>query len=408
MIKTYGENLVRQAESIIDEQVARGVILEAGSVVENTDIGSEEDGISSLTLNISDDCQLNCRYCFADGGSYGVCSESPMMSSEVMRAAVDLLRQVGNRNKISIVFFGGEPLLNWPLMKECVEYSRSVLSDHVSKLYYSVTTNAIGLDDEKVAYMRENMIVPLVSIDGTGEVHNSLRPMKNSTLDSLEHTLAGLRKLVNAGFDYIRIRATETAYSEPLQEYIDYYSSSENISRFNFQPIVCSRESDMYLDSISLNRFEAEAVDLVLRGGLDIDPLGTYIDRIRRKHRRTHFCAMGSRTAVVTVNGDVYPCHRIAGVDEFRFGNVLSPSHIDFASMKSIVENLGVDNLRECNSCWMRYICGGTCYGENYSENGDLSRVFSVRCHMIKKIIYASIEKVLMELHPRDEAVTSK
>ena len=346
---------------------------------------------SALILNISEECQLACRYCFANGGDYSCPTGN--MSVETAKRAIDMLRQYGDRAGVMISLFGGEPLMNWEVFTAVVEYAEEVLHDEFAVVAFGCTTNAIGMTSERAAFFKLHNIDPMISIDGSEAVHNNLRPTRDREVNSWQASMEGIKLCQEAGVN-VTLRATITSASEDIRDLVALFRE-HGITKFNFQPITCAPEDPLALGLEALHEHEEQAREHIFHRVTNISSFDTFLQRVLGKHNRNRFCFMGSRTVTVASNGDIYPCHRFVGKESFMCGNV-NTNDLDAEHMVHYLSEFNVDDIRSgCSHCWMRYLCSGTCYGEAMDENGTIARPNSKRCMINQGLISLAIEKVL-------------
>ena len=402
----YDEKDIVDALQSISDHIKAGELGVAGCRPIPDGESSFEFIPSSLCLNISEECQLACVYCFAEGGSYGSMhtGSEKLMSQETAFAAIDLFGEHASRNGVMISLFGGEPLTNWCVFQEVVNYAKHKLVEQgIAHVMFSTTTNAIGITEERARFLKENNVQPMVSIDGTEVLHNELRPAKNSTINSFAETVRGLKIMLAQGLD-VTVRATITSKTENLKEIFDYFREL-GVARFNFQPIDCDNDDELALSQKDLSRFCYQLSEFVLGDDfIYVTSAYNYYIKLLSSLTTCRFCVAGSRHFGVASNGDVYPCHRFVGIEGFKRGNVNDPESVDIHSLSHFLENESVDNSNSgCQNCWLRYLCNGACYGENYSENSDISIINSRRCFLNREMFSMVIARLLMDSKRLDD-----
>lgn len=369
----YARDDVEKSIEIVTELIEKGIIREAFPKIQ----GNNKDiVIDFITLNLSHACNLACRYCFAQGGNYG--GRAEFMSIKVAKAAIDFLKgQKSARN--SLALFGGEPLMNLETLRFVLEYSRRLFGQ--DQLRISITTNGLGLNEETITLLKEHNVDILFSIDGGPATHNYLRPRLGGG-DSYADIVQAFKLLKEMGKECVA-RSTITSVEPDVHKIVSSLDSI-GFSSFNLQPIhgCTDLKMDPEKEKVFIDSFES----LVSEKNYErITYVRLVLDRVKSGTRVTHYCSMGTRGVVVTPTGDVYPCHRLVGNDQFIVGNILKS--IDFEKIRSIGERLNVDMFPQCSTCWARYFCGGGCYAENLVESGSFFRPFSLRCKLFRRLL---------------------
>lgn len=325
--------------------------------------------LRSIELHVAHVCNLGCDYCFAGKGNYG--TQSLLMKEEVAYAAVDYLVHNSSKNDVlTIVFFGGEPMLNEPLIWKTVDYAESA---HPKRRFtYSITTNGTLLNDRAIEAFKEHGFSILVSLDGVGCKHDESRPYKNGrgSFADIERNVRLYSKRASLG-----ARATLTKNNCSL---LDDYASFKDMGfkKIYFSPVSTFDERIM-LDENALEKIRHDLIELSndyleqIKQG-DKPLLGTLknvVDLILERRLSVVGCGAGRRFISITPEGDVYPCHRFVGMDWFKMGNILGG--VDEQSY-SVNWAQTVDKRTDCSSCWARSFCGGGCSWEAADETGYL------------------------------------
>lgn len=317
--------------------------------------------LCSLELHVSHSCNLGCSYCFAGKGDYGI--PQRMMSRKVAFAAVDtLVSQSCPEDQLSIVFFGGEPLLNKSLIHDTVEYVRKSYPDR--SFSFSITTNGTLLDDEIVSRFVKSSFSVLVSMDGIGDRHDSARPYKNGKGSYLDISCNIKKYCSTLPFG---VRATLTKGNcDILSEYIEFIKIG--FKKTYFSP-VSSRSEKIMLDQCALDHIREQlevlanmCVEELMEGKRPtFRSFWLPLAQIRNAALATVGCGAGRRFIAVTPNGDCYPCHRFVGMTAYKLGNVLTGVK---TSGLSANWDKTVDKRSDCSKCWIRDYCGGGCEWE--------------------------------------------
>ncbi|OPX84688.1 MAG: hypothetical protein A4E53_03745 [Pelotomaculum sp. PtaB.Bin104] len=352
------------------------------------------NGIKALCLHVAHDCNLRCEYCFAAKGNYSMANK--LMPLEVAVQAVDfLLNNSGGRKNVEIDFFGGEPLLNFDVVKKTVEYGRKA-GDRIGKeIHFTITTNGMLLDDDKINYINENMNNVVISLDGRKEVHDSIRYAANGwgTYDAiLEQALNFVRQRGNKSYF---IRGTFTARNLDFSKDI-LHLADLGFGEISMEPVVGAGE-DFHLRKEHIPAILAEYERLAF----------AYITRIKegKPFRFYHFnvniydgpclykrvaaCGAGTEYFAVTPEGDLYPCHHLVGLPQFKAGDLDTGIVADF--LPASFREANIFTKDECRKCWAKLFCSGGCHANSYYANGDIMRPEKSVCEMQQKRIECAI-----------------
>ncbi len=399
----FDKSAVDSALAGIAELIVNGVIRQKSRMDPSARVG-QKSYLSYVVLNVSHECQLACKYCFAHGGDYGIDDSDRIMSTEVARAAIELVNETRGNGPANITFFGGEPLLNWDVIRDSIEFAEKTCLDADGKpsVVFAITTNAIAMTPERAQYLREHNVSIMLSIDGDKETHNLLRPCKNPNEDSWESVVEGLRHCLDAGLAPMA-RATISSMEIDLVKLADEFKSL-GFTTLNMQPVERDPGDPLALTHSDILEYEAQTVRLMERGTSECYELRQLYPNIMAANKQHLFCGMGITGISVAPNGDIYPCHRLVGVPEFHIGSVYGG--VDTLKAESWLIRHTVDNSMECRGCFMRYICRGGCYAENYYANSDLYVPYATRCHLTQHAFHRTIEHILLERKQEQVAET--
>ncbi len=359
--------------------------------------------VKALCLHVSHDCNLRCKYCFADEGAYHSARE--VMSLATAKAAIDfLLKNSGKRRVLEVDFFGGEPLMNLGVVKETVAYAKAEGAKLGKKFLFTTTTNALLLDDETIRFFNEEMENVVLSLDGRKEVHDAVRKTVNGK-GSFDAVLPHIQKFVQMrGDKSYYVRGTFTAKNLDFSRDVLFLADCgfENIS---LEPVVTDIE-ELAIKEEHLPAIEAEyeklcdayiAREAAGKGFLffhfQIDLEGGPC-----LAKRVSACGAGNEYFSVVPSGDIYPCHQFAGDKEFKMGNVFEGT-LDETIRRRFAEN-SLFTRKKCGDCFAKYICSGGCSANNYHYAGDLNEPYPITCAMMKKRIECAMH-VLAERKSR-------
>lgn len=356
--------------------------------------------VKALCLNIAHACNMKCSYCFASQGDFG--QVPALMSLEMAQRALDfLLERSGERRNLELDFFGGEPLLVFPVIKEVVAYARKREKETGKRFNFTLTTNCLLLGEEVQEFLVENEIAVIMSLDGRQEVHDRHRKLNNGQ-GSYELVVGKIKEmLAKKPFSYY-VRGTFTRdnldFSEDLRHMLELGFDSVSL-----EPAVgADKPLAIGYDDLPqvLDEYE-RLTDILLEyreSGRDINFFHYNLDLQKGPclAKRITGCGAGIEYLVVTPEGDIYPCHQFVGESQFYMGNIMD-SEIK-SSVRSIFEDNQLIN-KECRHCWARYFCGGGCHAGAYLQ-GDISKPHIVSCSMHKKRIEGAIYLDLLRQLP--------
>ncbi len=352
-------------------------------------VAPDTDGVvKALCLHLAHDCNLRCRYCFAGSGNYG--GERRLMSRATAYRAVDfLLSSSKSRRHCEIDFFGGEPLLNFTVLKETVAYGRRQAEQLGKIIKFTITTNAVALTSEVQQYLNKEEISVVLSLDGRREVHDRMRRLPGGG-DSFNTVLANCRSLVEGrGGDNYYLRGTYTRHNPDFSEDV-LAMLTLGFKRISLEPAVLAPSSSDALCREDLPRLCAEYERLVHilwekeKDGQDISFFHFELDLKKGPcaRKRVSGCGAGSAYLAVSPGGELYPCHQFVGDESFRAGNV--DCGVDDEVLAPF-RKLGMDDKTECRSCFARYFCGGGCHAAAWLMNRDLLKPYSLGCELHRK-----------------------
>ncbi len=393
-LSDYGEEEIDEAYTELYEAFERGQ-LHAPDDYEQFANMMINASVKSMCLNISHDCNLACEYCFASKGGFG--GERCLMSEEVAKKAIDFLieKSVGRRN-LEVDFFGGEPLMNFDVVKKTVEYARAKEQEYGKNFRFTITTNGLLLDDDKIDFINKEMHNCVLSIDGRKEVNDRMRPNWGGK-GCHDLILPKFKKLVaqRGDKDYYA-RATYTRYNLDFMQDI-LYLYEQGFDQLSEEPVVSDPKLDFSIQEEDLPRifeeYEALAKKLIemKKAGEKINFFHFMIDLNQGPCaiRRLRGCSCGNEYVAVTPHGDIFPCHQFVGNDDWKMGNVLDGTfNVD---IKKQFAKTTIYNKEKCRDCWARFYCSGGCNAANFEKNGDILKPYPLYCEMEKKRLECAI-----------------
>lgn len=342
--------------------------------------------ISSITLMVVQDCNLRCKYCYGGDGQY---SEKGFMSLDIAKESVDFLMKNSSREKVSIVFFGGEPLVNFTLIKEVVAYSKELGKEYGKDVRFSMTTNATLVNEEIASFLKENKFTITISIDGDEETHNINRYYANKR-GSYKDVLKGIEILKKSEVSII-------ARGTISPENINMTKSVDHLIDLDFKTLFLSEALNLFdkeEDFENLNKHYEEMVDQYreyLKNG-EYDRLyknktvKKILDRLGSIGIRNKFCGAMINTITIDKDGYIYPCHRFVANKEYKIGNIRS-GIIEDRYEEFVQRDLKLTSREKCFSCWAYKICGGGCPNENLLATGKCNDPYEKKCEVFKKYV---------------------
>jgi uncharacterized protein len=351
----------------------------------------DQPRIKSMCLHLCHDCNLRCKYCFAGTGDFGTGKRS-MLTEEVGRKAIDFLIEAsGSRRNLDIDFFGGEPLMNWPVVVALTNYCKERMQQTDKVIRLTITTNAVLLDDEKTEFINQNFDNCVLSIDGRPQIHDKMRPDAGGK-GSYDRVEKHIRSFVAARGDLqYYLRGTFTRNNLDFSDDVLHLSTlGKNVS---VEPVVAAPGSGYEIREDDLRQIEAEyeklALEMSLRmkNGTSFNFFHFAMDLSNGPcaYKRLKGCGAGIEYCSVTPEGDIYPCHQFVGEEAFIMGNVMNvPLRLNSAVQKPF-SSLLVPDKPECNNCWARFFCSGGCAANSYHVSGHVDGSDPIGCALQKK-----------------------
>lgn len=352
-------------------------------------IKNNEDNfaLSHITLSISNDCNLNCKYCFGDGGTYH--NDRMLMPFETARQGIDfLLSHCKNTEVLNVTFFGGEPLLNFDVMKKIVIYCREKEKENGKKFKFSVSTNGTIINDEIINFIKKYDISVTISIDGPKSTHDRYRCYMSGkgSFDLIEVTI---KKLLASSVKKVNARATICSINPNVKQI------ENGLREFGFNSIHMTLvdvpyESQLFMDSDSITKTIAGYYKLAEEYLYDIKSKRVNRNKtfdellyvLFNKKLKLRSCAAAVSSVAISANGEIYPCHRFMGDKKYLLGNLREGV---FEESIKPFKNLNVLNLEDCNVCWARFLCAGACIHSRV-KHSKLNKAYSHNCGLYKKI----------------------
>ena len=365
--------------------------------------------VKALCLHIAHSCNLNCSYCFASQGKYH--GERALMSFEVGKRALDfLIENSGSRHNLEVDFFGGEPLMNFDVVKELVAYARSVEKQHNKNFRFTLTTNGMLIDDDVIDFANRECVNVVLSLDGRKEVHDRFR-VDYAGNGSWEKIVPKFQRLVEArgGKDYY-MRGTFTHANPDFLEDIKVMLDL-GFNELSMEPVVCAPDDPSALTEedfpIVSEQYEKLA-ELMLQRHREGRPFTFYHYMIDLKggpciYKRISGCGSGTEYMAVTPWGDLYPCHQFVGDEKYLLGNVFDG--VSNTAAQDEFMSCNVYAREECRDCWARLYCSGGCAANAYHATGSVKGVYKYGCELFKKRMECAIMLEAAKLDEEECAV---
>lgn len=351
--------------------------------------------IKALCIHIAHTCNLNCEYCFASQGKYH--GERAMMSLEVGKRALDfLIENSGSRKNLEVDFFGGEPLMNFDVVKGMVEYARSIEKEHNKNFRFTLTTNGMLIDDDVIEFANREMSNVVLSLDGRKEVHDRFR-VDYAGNGSWDKIVPKFKKLVDArgGKNYY-MRGTFTHHNPDFLKDIETMLDL-GFTELSMEPVVCAPGDPSELTkedmAIVMEQYEKLA-ELMLKRDKEGKPFTFYHYMIDLTggpciYKRISGCGSGTEYMAVTPWGDLYPCHQFVGDEKFKLGDIWNG--VDNTEIQDEFMSCNVYAREECRDCWARLYCSGGCAANAYHATGSIKGVYESGCELFRKRMECAI-----------------
>ncbi len=351
--------------------------------------------VKALCLHVAHTCNLNCSYCFASQGKYH--GERALMSFEVGRRALDfLVENSGHRRNLEVDFFGGEPLMNWQVVKDLVAYARSIEEEKGKHFRFTLTTNGVLVDDEVIDFANREMSNVVMSIDGRPEVHDRFR------VDLAGH--GSYEKIVPKFLEFARrrgerdyyVRGTYTHYNTDFTNDL-FHLADLGFTKLSMEPVVCSPDDPCALTKedlpVLLEQYEILAKEMLKRRreGRPFTFYHYMIDLTGGPciYKRISGCGSGTEYMSVTPWGDLYPCHQFVGDEKYLMGNIW-----DGVTNTAVRDEFKLCNAYarpECEGCWAKLYCSGGCAANAYHASGSIRGVYEYGCELFRKRMECAI-----------------
>lgn len=393
------EVLVHQIMEVLDdvEQLKKDGALFSEDIYENyiNEFKQRPTVVKALCLHIAHDCNLACRYCFAEEGEYK--GRRALMSYEVGKQALDfLIANSGNRRHLEVDFFGGEPLMNFQVVKDLVKYGREQEALHDKQFRFTLTTNGILLNDDIMEFANKEFDNVVLSIDGRKEINDRMRPSRNGkgSYDIIVPKFEKLAQLRHQTKYYVR--GTYTHYNTDFFEDVRHLAEL-GFKQISVEPVVAPPEAPYALTEEDLPVLYEQ-----------YDKLASYMLKCKKEGKNFNFfhfmidlkggpcvakrlsgCGSGTEYLAVTPWGDLYPCHQFVGNEDFLMGNVFEG--IKNTGLREEFRQCNVYSKEKCKKCFAKFYCSGGCAANAYNFTGNINDAYDIGCALQRKRIECAI-----------------
>lgn len=356
---------------------------------------NRETVVKALCLHIAHDCNLACKYCFAEEGEYH--GRRALMSFEVGKKALDfLVANSGSRVNLEVDFFGGEPLMNWQVVKDLVAYGRSLEEPYHKKFRFTLTTNGVLLNDDILEFANKEMANIVLSIDGRKEVHDFMRPHRGGQ-GSYDEIVPKFQKVAESRnqMNYY-VRGTFTHFNKDFAADVCHLADL-GFKQISVEPVVAPETEEYALREEDipqlLEEYDKLAVELIKRHkeGKGVNFFHFMIDLQGGPcvYKRLSGCGSGTEYLAVTPWGDFYPCHQFVGQEEFLMGNV--DTGIVNTKIRDEFKSCNVYSKEKCKNCFAKFYCSGGCAANSYNFHGSIHDAYDLGCELQRKRVECAI-----------------
>ena len=360
-----------------------------------TDFKKRPTVVKALCLHIAHDCNLACQYCFAEEGEYH--GRRALMSYETGKQALDfLVANSGNRRNLEVDFFGGEPLMNFDVVKQLVAYGREIEKTQDKHFRFTLTTNGVLLNDDIMEFANKEMDNVVLSIDGRKEVNDRMRPFRKGA-GSYDLIVPKFQKFADSrNQEKYYVRGTFTHYNTDFSNDV-LHLADLGFKQISVEPVV-AQETDPYaIQEADLpqlfEEYDKLAAEMVKRHGTDKD-FNFFHFMIDLEGgpcvaKRLSGCGSGTEYLAVTPWGDLYPCHQFVGNEDFLMGNVWDG--VQKTEIRDEFKCCNVYAKEKCRKCFARFYCSGGCAANSYNFHGNILDAYDIGCELQRKRVECAI-----------------
>ena len=386
-----GEDEVRECLADVKELVDAGTLFSEDKFRPDVNaLAKRASVVKALCLHVAHTCNLDCEYCFASQGKYH--GERALMTFDVAKRAIDfLIDNSGGRHNLEVDFFGGEPLMNWNVVKKTVEYARSREKECGKHFRFTLTTNGMLVDDEVIEFSNREMDNVVMSLDGRREVNDRFRKTVGGT-GSFDVIVPKFQKFAAARGDKdYYIRGTFTHLNPDFMKDIEVMLAL-GFDKLSMEPVVASPDSPYALTeedkAVVMEQYELLAKKMIEKNAQGT-PFVFYHYMLDLEHgpciyKRISGCGSGTEYLAVTPTGELYPCHQFVGEKEFLMGSVFDGISEEWKAVGERFKRCNAYSKPECDDCWARLYCSGGCAANAWHAAGDVNGVYSYGCDLFR------------------------
>ena len=403
MLAKYGarEDVTRddleQCYDDIESLIKAGKLYTPDTYADKAGTFKERSGnvIKALCLHVAHTCNLKCSYCFASQGKYH--GERAVMSYEVGKRALDfLIENSGTRRNLEVDFFGGEPLMNWQVVKDLVAYARSIEKEKGKNFRFTLTTNGMLIDDDVIDFANREMSNVVLSLDGRREIHDATR-VDYAGNGSYDRIVPKFQKLVAArGDKSYYMRGTFTHRNPDFTKDL-FHMADLGFTELSMEPVVCAPDDPAALTpediEIVKEQYEILAKEMIKRDkeGRGFTFYHYMIDLTKGPciYKRISGCGSGTEYMAVTPWGDLYPCHQFVGEEGYKLGDIWNG--VTNEALRNEFRSCNAYARPECDDCWAKLYCSGGCAANAFHATGSIRGVYEPGCELFKKRIECAI-----------------
>ena len=395
-------------------ELQRDNLLFSEEAVEQVPLYPSPPIIKAMCLHVAHDCNLKCSYCFAGTGLFG--GNRELMDQETGKKALNfLLQHSGSRPQCEVDFFGGEPLLNLKVIKELIAYGRRTAATMDKKIRFTITTNAVLLDQQTTDYLEQEEVSVVLSLDGRKEINDRMRPFSNGT-GSYNKIVPNILRTIKtrpntspfAIGNYYYVRGTYTRHNTDFYQDV-LHMADLGIKRISMEPVVASpeeeyafREEDIKKIKQSYNILGEKVLEYTQKDKeFSFFHFNTGLDDGPCLPKILSGCGAGYEYIAVSPEGNIYPCHQFVGQEKYRLGSVHDQNIVLHTETLDEFRSAHVYSKKECRACWARFSCSGGCHAANAAYSGELTKVYPLGCEFQKKRLevayYIKIKKTLSD-----------
>ena len=372
----------------------------------------EKPIVKAICLHVAHDCNLRCEYCFAGTGAFG--GSRMLMDFETGKKGIDfVLESSGHRNHCEVDFFGGEPLLNFGVVKDLVEYGRKAAADQNKTIKFTLTTNAVLMDQKVQDYFEQEEISVVLSLDGRPEVHDRMRPYADGR-GSYAKVTPRIKQFASkrpesspyAVGNYYYVRGTYTHFNLDFDRDV-LHMADLGLNQISVEPVVAGPKDAYAFQEGDLDKIR-EAYDrlgeefLVRRAqdkSFNFFHFNVALDQGPCLIKRLSGCGAGHEYVAISPEGDLYPCHQFVGQIEYKMGSLYDKNpHQLKAELVQDFRSANVYAKSSCRECWARFSCSGGCHAANVSFTQKLTEVYTLGCELQKKRLEVALYVKIKEI----------